>query len=577
MYSISCSVFSLQRHSSAYWKTLLPGARQITLNSFKRVDQRLRRGCGSCQPREFHGVSVRTICDSWCKLSLPPHRETSPRRCYSEVVLTPSTVMERLETIFPPALESPKKGTGTTHTVRNSGMLFTCASYHDPRRVPTVVPTELRACCYPIPWERVWLKRVSAVTQSVKRSKCDRNGGSGASGGEFGGAKVTITPAVYNIFIPPEFLLRGTALVGSEYGASASVSAIMEDEFTVPEGLPLLTERKHQSHVFSSDWAFLRMNKEFNAKKVRGRESKHPVWLQHIAVLHSIPGLPDPAVERLNLKTLVSQIYAHQGRGENPAGRAGASRVRRVIHDNIRHKEKKDALNRGKKKNIKSTSVTSNGGVGVWIIHPNRENIFFALRYAIGADSYEWLCPPRRTFFSQTEGQVDAGVRTTAASTFDHAQSDISFLQWARRTMCEMAHDNLFYSEHGGTMTKGSLSTILYHYAGCGALGVAERRFFVNQLVGPPTKETSQSLCSSLKAAQAAALDDDGRRVRKGSKSKRRHRGQKEHSPVTDVISFADVWAPLPRGSFLLRQRNLTHSPEALAGAMKYGLLRITY
>ncbi|KEG06207.1 hypothetical protein DQ04_15271000 [Trypanosoma grayi] len=454
-----------------------------------------------------------------------------------EVVLTPSSLLRRLQTIFPPApttntamaadmdrRERPRSLSGDTE----ADSLFT-------QSPPLVLPAGVRACCLPVAWERVVLRRVGA----------DPLPGRGSNAGSV----VHVTPAVYDVYIPSSCLLP--SYTARETRSAAASTLTSRDACQIRFRDTILTQ---------------------------GR-----VWLQRVGVLHHIPGLPDPAAVSLSLRDYVALLMQHEGepvlhclttRGLNNRD-TGLHSVRQCLV-----KERLSHLREVGNSNANSEGLY--GGVGVWIIHPWRECVFFAVRYSAGTDHYEWLCHPRYTLFPGATAAPDVGQEglpsrprkgRRAAAAVGAETDGTSLLSWARASL-EMAMMPHRPPQGQRGTPSSALPTVMYYCAAGVALTAEEKASFVTQLLGDTGaggRRTDAPPTCPHKSHRSG--------VKPRQQQPQRGKSKTEENDFGDggVLRWAKVWAPLPRSARLLRGQRLPDNPNALAEALKYGRLCILH
>ncbi|PBJ71647.1 hypothetical protein BCY84_16605 [Trypanosoma cruzi cruzi] len=449
----------------------------------------------------------------------------------SEVVLTPATLLRRLELIFPAVPRAADLSKGATCRVGHSDA-------HE-GQVPVLsgglsgVPDGVRACCHQVPWERVVLRR----SGHVPASEMGRNSSSGV---------VHTTAAVYDVMVPSRF-----CFLPGETNVISSLARMDEGGDNDNEAeLPL-------DFTYVAGKTCHRLHHDRTVLLIRCPGSKTgSVWCQRVGVLHHIPGLPDPSVSSLTLREYVDFIKSFS----QPLGQSTMHYVTRCGQNN------RDAANhsiwerledaKGGSRNVEDGMTAEcrvlRGAVGVWIIDPWRESVFFALRYHLGVEHYEWVCCPQHTLF-----QESCSLSTNPATSMAFEAKRILFSDrreghkapsffWERaslqRAMLEPSPPHDHSKElsqqsnrrrktrrEGRNAKEDVLSTILYYCVAGTALGADEKSTFLTRLLG----------------------SDD------------------------DVVRLARVWAPLPRSSRPLRGRQILTKADALAEAMKYGLLRL--
>ncbi|KAH9593296.1 hypothetical protein LSM04_008036 [Trypanosoma melophagium] len=493
-----------------------------------------------------------------------------------EVVLTPSTLLQRLESIFPPATEEARKketghrGKRTASTASVTGdILGTNLTFCE----SAALADRLRPCCYPVPWKCVVLSRVDAPASSAEREK-----------------KTTTQPCMMCLF-PSRFFFDpkakritagGEARISSSYGAAPSI------------------QRRAQC-----------VSRKYHPDAIVKFSSK----LQRVAVLHHIPGLPDPTAASMTLQDYSqflrygtphkkSQQAVVKSIPESPRvmhcmGREGMNNrdigihsVRgRLFEEKGQQQQQQQQQQQGEEEkdeihvmSAEKSEKALDGGVGVWIIHPHRESIFFALRYTTASDHYEWLCPPQYTLFWDDCLQAStAAVSARSAGTDSYINISPS-LSWAitplRKAMMTMMIKSPVVSrgnskselQRHSTMMKTVLPTILYYCAANVPLTTEENSAVMMSLLADSLSDTraTNPTSDSSKGEKLTNHDDKKRR-----KSKKGNSSQKKHNTENRVRQLAMAWAPLPRTSRLLRGRQLMTNANTLAEALKYGRVRI--
>ncbi|RNF03516.1 uncharacterized protein Tco025E_08192 [Trypanosoma conorhini] len=442
-----------------------------------------------------------------------------------EVVLTPATLLRRLEIIFPPAPDAASAAAGAA--CRGGA-----SESHDER--PPVLsgglagaPGGVRACCRPVPWERVVLRRAGqAPACDVSRQRAS-------------GALHTAS-AVYDVLVPSPFLFLPGVDAGDADGAAApSLGAVRAAAATC--------------RCPGRDRALLPPSRR------RGAETR-PAWCQRVGVLHHIPGLPDPSAPALTLREYAdfAQSFSQPVEGGAMHWMTACGLSNRDAPDRGVGRRLGDAKRDGAhgRRGQGAGCRGLHGAVGVWIVDPWRESVFFAVRYRLGAEHYEWVRRPQHTFGQEggpapaaaaaglppePSGVLSSGVgRGRGAPSFAWARAAVrqamvaSAASPARGTPAPRQP-----AKRGRRREEQVLSTVLYYCVAGTALTAAEKAAFLTRLLGGAGAEAEKG------------RGGDG------------------------VARLAKVWAPLPRSARLLRGRQVLADAAALAEAMKYGLLRL--
>ncbi|ESL09436.1 hypothetical protein TRSC58_02841 [Trypanosoma rangeli SC58] len=523
---------------------------------------------GGCAPPRRGAAASGTFGGEWRRsASVASVRGGAHRRCGGscvrpasaaglrrDVVLTPATLLRRLEIVFPPAAPhatAPPKGA----TCRGG-----LSEAHEER--PPVfsgglagVPGGVRACCHPVPWERVVLRRVGqAPACDVVRQHLP--------------GVLHTAAAVYDVLVPAPFLfLPGAACVDAGDAADAMCLHPCRDRTLL------------------------------SLKRRRGAEVC-PVWCQRVGVLHHIPGLPDPSAPALTLREYVDfmQFFSQpvEGGPVHCMTACGLNNRDAVDHGVGRRLggAKRDGTHGRCGPGAECPAL--NGGVGVWIVDPWRGSVFFAVRYHVGAEHYEWVRRPQHAL-SQEGRSVPAGPATSAPPEAKVVSSSgvrkgpgASSFAWARASVRQAMLES---SPSHARSTPASqqpprrerwreedvLSTVLYYCVAGAALTAAERAAFLAQLLGAAGARDALRFSgahASLPLAGRVCSPWRGEaRVRQG----RRGVGTREEQgrDGDGVAQLAKVWAPLPRSVRPLRGRQVLEDAAALAEAMKYGALRL--
>lgn len=564
----------LQR-STALLKSIFSHLRVVPLHSFTLLDSKPPPNDRGKVPTSKTDHTVKAeMRETVNTYTLPPRLAVRDERRCSEIVLTPSTILERLEIIFPPkrAAEEVKvaRAVHNADDISKRGPI-PLGTRDSARSHAFITVGRLRACCQPIPWERVQLQRVSTSIQAECGEKKVSDFNSRITGGSNGVPKIFVTPAVYNIFIPPRFLLPDSQM--TRRCQTGMARAVMEDGGFLREFGGFRCSDKgwpHRGGIIAS------RNKSNSTKRHSEKEKKmsnHPVWLQHVAVLHHIPGLTDPGTETLNLKDFASHIRRQQRNGELSCPHC-LSHQNSAADTPFRTHKGGDNFSSGADEAEREPRFASSDsvgvGVGVWIIRPCCESTFFALRFNTGTDHHEWLCKPHTTLWPQTE-EGTIGHRTSVAAA---ARDAVAPLLWARQSLCRTLRANFFPQSQAKGALMGSLSTILYYYASGTALTASEKLVVAEQLLETTNMQPQQGSRDHPHTNHLRFLSCRASQ-RKESRNSKQLQNSGEVQSSDGVLKLAEVWAPLPRSSFLLRGRRVTESPQALAEAMKYGLLRV--
>ncbi|RNE96899.1 hypothetical protein TraAM80_09582 [Trypanosoma rangeli] len=470
-----------------------------------------------------------------------------------EVVLTPATLLRRLEAVFPPAplATAPPKGA----TCRGG------LSEADEERPPVFsgglagVPGGVRACCHPVPWERVVLRRVGQAPA------CD-------VGRQHLPVLLHTAAAVYDVLVPAPFLfLPGAACVDAGDAADATCLRPCRDRTLL------------------------------SLKRRRGAEVRS-VWCQRVGVLHHIPGLPDPSAPALTLREYVDfmQLFSQPVEGGPAQCMAACGLNNRDAVDHGVRRRLGDAKRDGTHGRCGpgAECPALNGGVGVWIVDPWRGSVFFAVRYRVGAEHYEWVRRPQHAF-SQGGRSAPAGAATSAPpeakvvfSSGVRKGPGASSFAWARASVRQaMLEPSTSHARstpasqqptrQGKRREEDVLSTVLYYCVAGAALTAAERAAFLAQLLGEAGARDALRFGgahSSLPSVQRVCSPWRG-----GARARRGRRGvgaREEKGRGGDgVARLAKVWSPLPRSARPLRGRQVLADAAALAEAMKYGVLHL--
>ncbi|EKF26278.1 hypothetical protein MOQ_010042 [Trypanosoma cruzi marinkellei] len=451
----------------------------------------------------------------------------------SEVVLTPATLLRRLEIIFPMAPRATDLSDGATCRGGNSDAHV--------GQMPALsgglsgVPDDVRACCHQVPWERVVLRRAG----HAPASDMGRNSSLGV---------LHTTASVYDVMVPSSFCFLPGETSRTPSLARMEKGGCDDNEAEMPlDAMHVAGETCHRLHHDRTVLLFTRCP-----------DSKsRSVWCQRVGVLHHIPGLPDPSASLLTLREYVDFIKSFS----QPVGQlkmhclttCGRNNRDAANHSIWERLEDAKGGNRHAKEGMTAECRVLRGAVGVWIIDPWHESVFFALRYHLGVEHYEWVCCPQHTLCQ--EG-YSPSANPVASMTLEPKRILLSGRRerhggpsffWARaslqRALLEPSppphdHSNELSQQsskrrktrrEGRKTEEDVLSTVLYYCVAGTALGAEEKSTFLTRL-----------------------LDCDD-----------------------DVVRLARVWAPLPRSSRPLRGRQILTKPDALAEALKYGLLRL--
>ncbi|ORC84977.1 uncharacterized protein TM35_000391510 [Trypanosoma theileri] len=601
------------------------GGGSMETQPLSSVDKLTSRNCGG--KNGFHGVSSTTYrrrtsspysvekyrFSRLLRLKSRSDDEMDPSCCSDaasqemqgrEVVLTPSTLLQRLESIFPPGRKEEEKKKQTGHCVKctaftasvtGEDMLNTNIPFYE----PNALADRLRPCCYRVPWKCVLLSRVDTTISSAERENtrsCSCNESV---------SKLLTTPAVYDVFVPISFLFDPDA---REITSSSSLSSLRAG---VEGG-------KARRSYFYSDAPSIK--ERIKCKDRSGRIVKSSSKLQRVAVLHHIPGLPDPTaasmtledysqflqyctlqntsqktkVKRITESTSVMHCMGTDGMNNRDIGIHSVQK--RLSEEKKTHQQQEQEHDGVHMMNAEKDEKTLDGGVGVWIIHPYRESIFFALRYTTASDHYEWLCSPQYTLFQDNCAQSSAATVATAAAAGEevndksgglHSQNNIvSSLSWAitplQKAMISMKKKSEVLSQgknkredqkkHPKEM-KTIFPTILYYCAANVPLSTEEKSAMMMSLL-------TNSLFDTTETTQTSGRSK-GKQLKNGQEKKKkckiRNTSKKKHHKGQSVAQLAMAWTPLPRTSRLMRGRQLMTNPDALAETLKYGLLRILH
>nr|CCC46633.1 conserved hypothetical protein [Trypanosoma vivax Y486] len=510
---------------------------------------RARRHASSAPSHIRRTAVAHSVLSAHCTTTRRHFLPTRTLSAYDDIVLTPSTLLDRLRAVFPP---TPVKALqARSESQRLQGPVFTS---NEVRQVPfqsgekffsSVVSLKLRPCCQPVPWEDVILRRMD--TELCRYNSKDGNAVAGAvpekpAGGNWKCRDVPCvhsTPAVYNVFVPCSFLLshkpHSKTLAGTNWGTMSSTE---EGRKFVNKSGPCYSGQD----TVGSPRAF-HTRSSFMKKRM-----KLPVPSQHVAILHHIPGLPDLKEEELTLYEFVAHVNkcrrVHEGLGE---GRSCGEPTHESLSGRLHELEALKTRVRSRKNAMKCDSSGNgdpfSGTVGVWIIHPYRESIFFAVRYDLGSDDFEWVCRPQHVLWqsgSVCEDQETA-LRCLSPSLARGlgVESAVLPLSWASGSLQQAMRFSSPSPSQGARNAKRIVfPTILYHYAAGTVLTVSEQLTLIEHLLGC-TKAGDTSI---------------------------------EHN---SLLPCSRIWAPLHRAA--LRQRAAAVNPQVLAEAMKYGTLRLLH